>query len=73
MDILNPAHRATITPPWAGNWSVETDDLLTQLIRTFIGLLTVTVALLLPYPLWSLVKVQENQLVLNTRLTQILG
>ena len=72
MGILNPDLRAEITPPWAGNWSLKTDILLQQLIRTFWGFMTVTIALLLPYPLWSLVRVQENQLVLNTRLTQIL-
>ncbi|CAE7477131.1 unnamed protein product, partial [Symbiodinium pilosum] len=72
MDILNPDKQATITPPWAGNWSLHTDTLLQQLIRTILGFLTVTVALLLPYPLGSLVSVQENQLMMNTRLRTIL-
>ena len=72
MDILNPDKVAIITPPWAGNWNLHTDTLLQQLIRTFLGFVTVTVALLLPYPLWSLVYVQENQLIMNKRLTQIL-
>ncbi|CAK9085814.1 Uncharacterized protein SCF082_LOCUS40629 [Durusdinium trenchii] len=72
MDFLNPNVEAVITPPWAGNWSIETDTLLQGLICTTFGFLTVMIASILPYPMWSLKRVQENQLVMNHNIANVL-
>ena len=72
MGFLNPDVVAVITPPWAGNWDLKTDTLLQGLVCTGIGFITVMVATLLPYPLWSLTYVEENQLVMNKSISKVL-
>eukprot|EP00435_Cladocopium_sp_Y103_P045823 s452_g13.t1 len=70
MVFLNPKEVAIVTPPWVGDWSLKTDILLQGLVCTAIGFVTVMAAMLLPYPLWSLTYVQENQLVMNRSISK---
>lgn len=72
MTFLNSEVQGVVTPPWAGDWSLETDTLLQGLICTGFGFITVMLATLLPYPLWSLMQVQENQFVMNRNISQVL-
>ncbi|CAJ1459819.1 unnamed protein product [Effrenium voratum] len=72
MTFLNPEVQGQVTPPWSENWNLKTDTLLQGLICTGFGFLTVMLATLLPYPLWSLMYVQENQLIMNRNISQIL-
>lgn len=46
--------------------------LVSGLICTFIGFITVIVGMLLPYPLWSLRHVEQNQLLMNRNVTNVL-
>lgn len=72
MTFLNTEVKAQVTPPWSGRWSLENDTLTQGLVCTGIGFITVMVATLLPYPLWSLMYVQENQLVMNRNISQVI-
>lgn len=72
MTFVNTEAEVRIIPPWSSQWSLETDTLMQGLACTAIGFVTVMVATLLPYPLWSLMYVQENQLLMNRNISQVM-
>lgn len=54
MTFLNTEVEGQVTPPWSSRWSLEKDTLTQGLAATAVGFVTVMLATLLPYPLWSL-------------------
>ena len=72
MTFLNTEVQGQVTPPWSGRWSLESDTLTQGLVSTGIGFITVMLATLLPYPLWSLNYVQENQLLMNRSISHVI-
>jgi len=72
MTFLNTEVEGQVTPPWSSRWTLEKDTLTQGLASTGMGFVTVMLPTLLLYPLWSLMYVQESQLLMNRNISQVI-